>query len=198
MWYFSYQETKFPQTAIVFVFVSSEGDFMLPHTFEQDPRHNSSGYVKLLVTSQILAGEDCNCKVICIAVGLSSRPNHRKESKVVVGRYLWLPSVIRWITIIFFAVDKHTNFSACNCNVGLVAKNKGVFENLSMYVPCSGAPSWRAEWSLLWVNCYFPTILEVILNYCFWLRYCVSFSFYANYQINPEHPGDANEILGSI
>ena len=134
-------KTKFPQIVMVFGCVSSEDDVMPPHNFEEGLRLNSDGYVKLLGNvvkpwlERVAAGRPYVCQ-------RDSAPCHTsgKSQKWLSENFydftspnFWPPNSPDCNPMDYYvsgAVEKDTNFSACNTKAELVAKIKEVFEDL--------------------------------------------------------------------
>lgn len=104
-------EIKFPQIVMIFGYVSSEGDVILNHIFEQVLRLNSDGYVKLLemMTAKCwqerelrLEGQMCGSRVQVPALPLERRQKYLSGNFYnFTSSHFWPPNsfdVTPWTT----------------------------------------------------------------------------------------------------
>ena len=134
-------QTKFPQTVMVFGVISSEGDVMPPHIFQQGLRLDTTGYIELLETvvkpwiDSVSAGRPYVWQQ-------DSAPCHtsRKSLQWISSNFrdyaspdVWPPNSPDCNPCDYYlwgAVERQTNRSACNTKQELIDRIKAVFASL--------------------------------------------------------------------
>uniref|UniRef100_A0A4Y0BF18 Tc1-like transposase DDE domain-containing protein n=1 Tax=Anopheles funestus TaxID=62324 RepID=A0A4Y0BF18_ANOFN len=134
-------QTKFPQTVMVFSCVSSEGDVMPPHFFEQGLRQNADGYISMLDTfvkpwiTRVANGRP-------YVFQQDSAPCHTASKTIkwlaanfndFTGPNVWPPSSPDLNPMDYFvwgAVERDTNRTSSNTKAELMAKIRSVFAAL--------------------------------------------------------------------
>ena len=134
-------QTKFPQTIMVFGVISSEGDVMPPHVFEQGLRLNTDGYIDLLtnVVKPWILGVARGRPFVWQQDSAPCHTSRRSQMWLSNNFFdytspnIWPPNSPDCNPCDYYlwgAVERQTNRTSCNGKDELIARIKAVFSNL--------------------------------------------------------------------
>ena len=149
-------QTKFPQTVMVFECVSSEGDVMPPHFFQEGLRLNSDGYVELLNTvvkpwiTRVANGRPYVWQQDSAPCHTSGKSQKWLSENFYdfISPNVWPPNSPDLNPMDYFvwgAVEKDTNCTSSNTKAQLMDKIKTVFEALPRETVASACSRFRTR-----------------------------------------------------